>query len=173
MRYLAIDLGDKRTGLALGDDGMRIASPLDLVEVPLALDGGAQLIARRVREIDDVFGNGPGELILGLPLHASGEESARSKLTRAFADRLAAESGRTVHLFDERRSSLAADQRLARSGLTHKQKKLRRDAIAAAAVLQAYLDQAAPAMEPIDLEAEQSTGPDDSCLSDPTQGGAP
>ncbi|MAY75599.1 MAG: Holliday junction resolvase RuvX [Phycisphaerae bacterium] len=155
MRYLAIDLGDKRTGLALGDDVTRLTSPLDLLEVPLARNGGEDLIAALVRAIDEALGRDKGELVMGLPLHANGEESPRAKLTREFAKRLESRTGRVVRLFDERRTSIAADSRLARSGLTHKQKKLRRDAIAAAAILESFLA-ASDAMEPIEDEPEQS-----------------
>lgn len=69
-----------------------------------------------------------------------GSEGQRAKLVRAWADRIAARTGWPVELFDERLTSSAADAKMARSGLTHKQKKERRDAIAAAAILQGFLD---------------------------------
>ncbi|MEM7623046.1 MAG: Holliday junction resolvase RuvX [Planctomycetota bacterium] len=152
MRYLAIDLGDKRTGLALGDDDTGIASPAGLIETPLKHAAGETLLAALYDAVDEHLGEATssldrtesaqvtGELVLGLPINADGTESPRSKLTRAFAVRLAARTQRRVHLFDERRSSMDADTRMARSGLTHKQKKQRRDAIAAAAILRRFLD---------------------------------
>lgn len=69
-----------------------------------------------------------------------GSEGPRAKRSREFAMRLQAKSGRTVLFQDERLTTAAADWSLAGTGLTHKQKKNRRDAIAAAAMLQSFLD---------------------------------
>jgi putative Holliday junction resolvase len=69
-----------------------------------------------------------------------GTEGPRARLTRAFGDSIAEQGGRKVHFHDERLTSAAADWSMAMSGLTHKQKKARRDALAAAAMLQGFLD---------------------------------
>ena len=140
MRYIGVDLGDKRTGLALGDDVTRLASPAGLIEVSIDERDGETLLDALARAFDDLVGRAPATLVVGLPINIDGTEGPRAKLTRAFADRLAARTGNPIELHDERRTSLAADERLARTGLTHKQKKLRRDAIAAAAMLQGFLD---------------------------------
>lgn len=139
MRFLAIDLGDKRTGLALGDDATGIASPLGLIEVPIDRRGGEDLldaiVARARQEL------GPGDAVLiGMPLNMDGTEGPRAKMVRAFAVRLAGRLGRAVLLADERRTSDAADERMARTGLTRGQKKARRDAIAAAEILRGVLE---------------------------------
>ena len=139
MRYLAIDLGDKRTGLALGDAVMKIASPVGVLDTPLDRRGGDDLLDAIARACDEHLGAG-GELVVGLPLNMDGSEGPRSKLVRAFAGRVSERTSRAVHLQDERRTSLRADERMARSGLTHGQKKARRDAIAAAGFLQDFLD---------------------------------
>lgn len=145
MRYLAIDLGDRRTGLAVGDDVLRLAAPAGLVDVPIDRDAGAALLAALARHADDHLGPGSGELVVGLPVNMDGTEGPRAALVRAYAPRIATATGRAVWLVDERRTSAAADERMARSGLTHKQKKLRRDAIAAAAVLERFLTDPAQA----------------------------
>lgn len=141
MRYLAIDLGDKRTGLALGDDVTRIASPLDVLEVPLARRDGADLLTALAKTLGSELGppGSGGQVVVGLPLNMDGTEGPRAKLVRAFADRLAAATGHTVHLHDERLTSIEADEGMARTGLTHAQKKRRRDALAAAAILRSFL----------------------------------
>ncbi|MEO0476580.1 MAG: RuvX/YqgF family protein, partial [Planctomycetota bacterium] len=59
---------------------------------------------------------------------------------KAFADKLGEATRLPVHLHDERLSSAAADEQMAMSGLTHKQKKARRDALAAANILRGYLE---------------------------------
>lgn len=143
-RLIAIDLGDKRTGLALGDSITRIATPAGLIETPIAERGGDALLDALERAIADLVGASPARLIVGLPINMDGTEGPRAGLVRAFAERLAArfagDHGREIAFHDERRSSMAADERMAQTGLTHKQKKQRRDAIAAAAILQSYLD---------------------------------
>ncbi|MEZ6242019.1 MAG: Holliday junction resolvase RuvX [Phycisphaerales bacterium] len=147
MRYLAIDLGDKRTGLAVGDSLTKIAGPVGILDVPIDRGGGGALLDAIDAACREHLGEDParGELVLGLPLNMDGSEGPRAKLVRAFADRVRARTGRAVHLHDERRSSVRADERMARTGLTHSQKKARRDAIAAAGVLQDFLDALPPA----------------------------
>jgi putative Holliday junction resolvase len=68
-------------------------------------------------------------------------EGPRAKLVREFAVKLASRIDRPIVLVDERRTSMAADASMAQSGLTHKQKKQRRDAIAAAAIARLYLEE--------------------------------
>lgn len=133
MRYLAIDLGHKRTGLAVGDDVLRIASPVAVIE---SADEATRVAAieRAIAE------HGPGALVLGLPLNADGSEGPAAKAARAWAGQLQQRTGLPVHLADERHSSDDADAQMARTGLTRGQKKSRRDALAAAVILQQFLD---------------------------------
>ena len=140
MRLLAIDLGDKRTGIALGDRITMISSPVGCIEIPIDEDHGNRLIDAISQEIREQVGTQPVEILLGLAINMDGTESPRCTITREFGQRLADTLGQDVVLVDERRTSKAADDRMAQTGLTHKQKKARRDAIAAAAILQAYLD---------------------------------
>src|SRR5690606_34893250 len=77
-------------------------------------------------------------LVLGLPLNMDGTLGPAAEKTQAFAETLLEATGLDVYLVDERLSSAAADEAMARSGLTHGQKKARRDALAAAAILRAY-----------------------------------
>lgn len=134
MRYLAIDLGDRRTGLATGDDESGIVSAAGVIELPMKpgdalLDG----LAQAVREQE------PDELVVGMPFNMDGSEGPRAKLVRAFVERLSARVDLPVRYQDERLTSVQADWEMARSGMTHKQKKHRRDALAAAAILRDYL----------------------------------
>jgi putative Holliday junction resolvase len=162
MRFVAIDLGDKRTGLALGDDQTRLATPTGLVEVPLADRAGEALLDALSRELESLVGRAPATLVVGLPLNADGTESARSKLTRAFAERVAARTERPVVFHEERHTTDAAHARMAQTGLTHKQKKNRRDAIAAQVILQRYLDTLPNSDDGTDLwESTGQAGPND------------
>lgn len=138
MRYLCIDLGAKRTGLAVGDDVTRIASPLDVINTSADAER-LRLIARAIDE------HGPDALVLGLPLNMDGTEGPAAKGVRAFAGQLQQRFRLPVHFADERLSSAAADEQMARSGLTHKGKKQRRDALAAAHILHHFLNPPTPA----------------------------
>ncbi|MBY0311260.1 MAG: Holliday junction resolvase RuvX [Phycisphaerales bacterium] len=142
-RFFCIDLGDKRTGLAIGDDQTRICSPLTVLEVPISDRQGEALLEALIRAMHDQFSpHAAVEIVFGLPLNMDdASEGPRSKLVRTFADRFLAKLNppRPVHFQDERLSSVDADWQMSQSGLTHKQKKHRRDALAAAAILRDYL----------------------------------
>lgn len=135
MRYLAIDLGGRRTGLAVGDDRTRTVSPAGVIEQPQ----GEQLI-RAIRKAMGEYQ--PGAIVVGLPLKMDGSEGDAAKQVRAFAEKISHETHLPVHFQDERLTSFAADASMARSGRTHKQKKQIRDAIAAVEILRDFLDAA-------------------------------
>ncbi|MBM4109228.1 MAG: Holliday junction resolvase RuvX [Phycisphaerae bacterium] len=142
MRYLAIDLGDKRTGVALGDSQTRVVTPVDTVEVDIGIQGGNALVEALARIVDAQLGErgrGPGELVIGLPLNMDGSEGPRAKHLRAFAERLARRTMRKVTFQDERLTTAAADWAMAGSGLTRGKKKELRDALAAAEILKDFL----------------------------------
>jgi putative Holliday junction resolvase len=154
MRYLAIDLGDKRTGTAVGDDVTRIVTPLEVI----ATSSPAERDRRLGRLIAE---HGPDALVVGLPLDrregkggvrngkvrgpqptASGLQSAEgpaAQKARAFAEHLARTFHLKVHLVDEGLTSFAAEEQLSRTGLTHAGKKGRRDALAAGVILRDFL----------------------------------
>jgi len=133
MRYLAIDPGSKRTGLAVGDDTTGVATPVGVIKA-----GSDQ---ERLRLIGEAIGSHePDALVLGLPLNLDGTESPGSREARAMGVALERVYGLAVHLVDERLSSYAADEQMSQSGLTHKGKKRRRDALAAAVILRTFLE---------------------------------
>lgn len=132
LRYLAIDLGTKRTGLASGDDLLGQVGPIGVIEAA----NDAQLMEKLLEAIDEY---GPDELVIGMPLNMDGTAGPAAKRAQQIAARLTERTGLTVHAVDERLSSYAADQTMSRSGLTHKRKKARRDALAAVVILQDFL----------------------------------
>lgn len=133
MRYLAIDLGAKRTGIAAGDDLLRIVQPVEVLMVP----NGPALMTALVKAVDR---HGPDAIVIGLPIHMDGREGQASLEVREFGAALATRVKLPVHFADERLSSFEADERMARTGRTHKEKKELRDALAACAILEAFLD---------------------------------
>jgi len=139
MRYLGADLGDKRTGIAIGDTDPPIVSPLRTIEHPL--NPGNQLLDELAKLVDE---HKPDALVVGLPLNMDETEGPQAKKVRAFAQRLAHRVNLPIHFQDERLTSDAADWEMARSGLTRGQKKARRDALAAAAFLRDFLASQTP-----------------------------
>jgi putative Holliday junction resolvase len=132
MRYLAIDPGEKRTGLAVGDDRTGIVSPLAIITTTARHE-----LLRQIAKA--VTAHAPDALVLGIALNMDGSKGPAAKKTRQLAGELAVHLGLKVHLFDERLTSYAAEGKLNQSGLTHQGKKKRRDALAAATLLEDFL----------------------------------
>jgi putative Holliday junction resolvase len=145
MRTLAIDLGTKRVGLALSDEGGRFATPLDVLEISSPQQAVDQILPILAREVVE-------QILVGLPLNMDDSIGPQARATLAWAKDLSARSNLQVIFVDERLSSFAAEQSLIdrkRGGekITRKQKKQRLDAIAAAGFLQAFLDGRLKALE--------------------------
>lgn len=135
MRYLAIDYGLKRLGLAICDAEEMIVSPL------CQLAGGKNCTAKTVEEIKTVIETYQVEaLVVGLPLNMDGSEGEQAKQTRKFAEQLGQAVGVAIDFQDERLSSAAADELLADSGLSAKKRKEKRDMLAACDILQEFLN---------------------------------
>lgn len=160
MRYVALDLGDRRTGLAVGDSETRVVTPLTVIEIGVLVAGGDALLGAIAREVEAQLGlarqatsagkrlNSPGELVVGLPWNMDGTLGPRAKIVQAFARRVEHRTGRKVHFQDERLTTADADWSMAKSGMTHQQKKERRDALAAAAILKDFLAAQSPPPQP-------------------------
>jgi len=132
MRYLAIDHGDKRTGLAICDPAETIASPLAVIE-------GQKNLLKKITDI--VTSENVEAIVLGLPLNMDDSLGFRAKLVLQFAEQLKACLNIPVHLQDERLTTFEAEGKLAPAEFTRKKKKKRLDAIAAAEILEAFLKQ--------------------------------
>jgi putative Holliday junction resolvase len=107
-RILGIDLGAKRIGLAVADAGIGIARPLATVNRARTLDADAASIGHVCRE------QGVDELVVGLPVEASGVEGVMAAGARAWAAAMGDRLGLPVSLRDERLSSFEAERRLGR-----------------------------------------------------------
>jgi|TARA_Y100000294_G_C8368200_1_gene261598 putative Holliday junction resolvase len=132
MRYLAVDLGDKRTGIAVGDDELKMAQPVCVLDIPI----GDQLIEGIIKIISEQAAD---EIVIGLPLNMDGSLGSRAETTKTFAKNLKVSTNMQIHFQDERLTSSAAEEKLSGSGKTHKQKKKMRDALAAAEILSDFL----------------------------------
>jgi putative Holliday junction resolvase len=132
-RLLGVDPGTVRIGLAISDRDRRLASPLDTYRRRTA-EQDAKYFQALVKQEEIVA------IVVGLPLHTDGREGAKAAEARQLGDWLARTTGLAVAYHDERFSTVFAESELWSAGLTHKQRKERRDRVAAQLILQAYLD---------------------------------
>lgn len=131
MRLLAIDHGDKRTGLAICDTSERVVSPLMVAD-------GAENCLKKIQTTVETYR--VGATIIGLPYNMDGTEGPRAKKVRQFAMELKKKVSVPILFFDERLSSFEAEGKLSAMGLTRKGRKKRIDAVAAAAILEGFLE---------------------------------
>jgi putative Holliday junction resolvase len=131
-RYLGVDVGTKRIGLALSEPG-GIVSPLAVLPAGAGADENARAILAAARKY------AAEAIVIGLPLNMDGTEGPQAKLSRTLAEAISRLSPLPVHLHDERLTSHAADRRLIDRDLTRKKKKARQDAVAAQILLESFL----------------------------------
>ena len=136
-RLLGVDFGTVRVGLAITDTDRIIASPLEIRERQGAEKDAA--FFKMLIEREQI-----GGLVVGLPLHTSGREGIKAVEARAFGKWLGEVTGLTVIFADERFSTAFAESALWAAGLTHKKRKVRRDAVAAQVMLQAFIEAGCP-----------------------------
>jgi putative holliday junction resolvase len=122
MRVLALDHGTARIGCALSDPSGTLATPLPTIEPPEP---------RSVAELVDTYG--VERVVVGLPLHLSGEEGSQAELARTFCGELEAMLDVTVETYDERLTTKMAETSR-RAGATAPP-----DSLAAAHLLESYL----------------------------------
>jgi len=139
---VAVDFGTKRIGLAISDPQRTIASPLATYSRQSA-DADATYFCRLVAE------ESIERFVVGLPVHTSGDESWMSFEARRFGKWLGETTGVAIDFFDERYTSLEADQLMAMGKLTRKRRKARRDMLAAQILLSAYLEAAPRGEQPL------------------------
>ena len=132
MRYLAIDYGDKHTGLAVCDAAETIASPFAVIH-------GQKDLLKKITDI--VEAENVEAVVLGLPLNMNDSQGHQAKITFKFADQLKAHLDVPIHFQDERLSTFSAEEKLAAADFTRGKKRKRLDAVAAAEILEAFLEQ--------------------------------
>ncbi len=136
MRMLALDVGDKRIGVAICDPLGILASPLTVIE--RKKDGADfEAISALINEYC------AERLIVGLPRLPNGTLGTQTEKTQTFVDSLAHHINIPIEMYDERFSTDLAEQLLRDAGKNPQQIKKMKDAAAAALILQWYLDQKA------------------------------
>ena len=131
MKYLAIDYGNKRTGLATCDPDETITTPLTMLMT------GRDLL-NKIAEI--IKTENIEAVVIGLPLNMDGSEGFQAKRVRQFAEQLQKQLNITIHFQDERLSTFGAQEKLEQTDLSKKNKSDRLDAAAAAQILQDFLE---------------------------------
>jgi putative Holliday junction resolvase len=142
---LGVDVGAKRLGLALSDASGRLARPWQTIPAGPTPRASAEAVAAVIRQhSDELTGEtaGLGRVVVGFPRRLNGDETDQSKICREFASALGTVTGLEVRLQDERLSSREAEALLARDERDWRERKKKIDAVAAAIILQDYLDHA-------------------------------
>jgi putative Holliday junction resolvase len=134
MRYLGLDIGDRWMGVAVSDPSAMLASPLTII--------------KRTREADDLAAineiirqNEIGRVIIGLPRSLNGSLGPQAEKVQQFADSLKQHIEVPLEYRDERLTTASA-RRLMRQSAGKSRVKTRDDAVAAALILQGFLDEA-------------------------------
>ena len=135
---MALDIGEKRVGIAVSDPDERVASPVCVLPA-----NEVQSQARSFRLLLEDWE--PELLLCGLPFTLKGEEGPQAVRIRAFAEELAGATGIPIEFADERLSSAEAKRSLREKGLSEKAMRGKVDMIAASLFLQAWLDARRPA----------------------------
>jgi putative holliday junction resolvase len=130
MRYLAIDYGDKRTGIAVCDATETIVTPLKVLQT----DGG--LVRQILKIVEDEAAEA---LVIGLPLNMDGTEGSQAAMVRDFASQMSLKTGLKIYFHDERLTSFEAEDILGPAQMGWRKRKKILDAVAAAVILKSYL----------------------------------
>jgi putative Holliday junction resolvase len=131
-RVLGIDVGSVRIGLALSDETCTLASPLATVP-----NDPRTLWARLAREMED---QQVARVVIGLPRRLDGTEGEAAESARRFAIEMERRTGAAIELWDERFTTTIAERSLIESGVRRRRRREVIDAVAAAVLLQSWLD---------------------------------
>lgn len=138
MRAMGVDLGTVRIGLALTDPSRSIASPHDTLPAgDVSADDWHHRIATTLAGVAAEVG--ADAIVIGLPRALSGKDTAGAASARKVADALRGVTDASVHLWDERLSSVEAERMLIGAGRRRAQRRTARDRVAAAIILQSWL----------------------------------
>ncbi len=132
-KYLGVDYGDKRTGLAECDASGLIASGIFTIS-----EGGMNKTAIRVAR--EAEARGCVKIIVGLPRNMDGSEGPRVEVVRAFVELLREHTALSIDFYDERMSTMAAYRFLGESGTFGKRRREVVDTLSAEIILQGYID---------------------------------
>lgn len=131
-RILALDVGERRIGVALSDLSRTLATPyitIHATPVPIFFKKLSQIITQ-----EDVC-----QIVVGLPISLNGQEGPQAQRIRAFIETLTTQVTLPIATCDERYTSAEAERIMIEAGLRPEQRKARIDEVAASIILQDYL----------------------------------
>lgn len=136
MRIMGLDFGDKTVGVAISDELLITAQPVTAVERERSnkLRKTYQKLEELIKEYE------VEKIVIGKPLNMNGTEGTRVELTREFSAELSRRTGLEIIEVDERLTTVEADRILEETGVASSGRKQHIDKMAAAIILQTYLD---------------------------------
>ena len=136
MRILGLDFGSKTVGVAVSDRLLLTAQGVETIE--RKDENKLRKTCARIEELIAEYEI--TEIVLGLPKNMNNTEGERVEKTKAFGEMLERRTGLPVHYWDERLTTVAAEQILIESGVRRENRKAVIDKVAAGLILQGYLD---------------------------------
>jgi putative Holliday junction resolvase len=130
-RILGLDIGERRIGVAVSDELGMIASPVGLIRRESNVPDEVRALVSRYDAV---------QIVAGLPVGLSGREGPQATVVREFTDALAEEIDVPIAYWDERLSTTIAERSLIEGGTRRNNRKHKVDAVAAAVILQGYLE---------------------------------
>lgn len=135
MRYVGLDVGDRRIGVAASDSMGLIANAIgNIVREDDDLDSAIQKTADKILEL------GGEAVVVGLPKNMNGSIGPRAEAVMAFAEALKSKIDVPVHFWDERLTTVEATKMMINAGMRRDKRKKNVDRIAAVLILQGFLD---------------------------------
>ncbi|MBO6260576.1 MAG: Holliday junction resolvase RuvX [Lachnospiraceae bacterium] len=139
MRIMGLDFGSKTVGVAISDALLITAQGREIIRRE-----HASKLRRTLARIEElIVENDVSEIVLGEPLNMDGTAGERVRLTHEFKEMLERRTGLPVHLWDERLTTVAADEYMKEAGIPREKRKDYVDEIAAVFILQGYLNRLA------------------------------
>jgi len=139
MRILGLDFGSKTVGVAVSDPLFLTAQGVEIIR--REKENQLRKTLARIEELIEEYE--VGEIVLGLPMNMNGTEGVRVELTQEFREKLERRTGLPVHMYDERLTTVMADNAMMEAGIRREHRKDYVDRIAAQLILQGYLDRRA------------------------------
>lgn len=136
MRILGLDFGSKTVGVAVSDGLLLTAQGVETIE--RKDENKLRKTCARIEELIAEYEI--TEIVLGLPKNMNNTEGERVEKTKAFGEMLERRTGLPVHYWDERLTTVAAEQILMESGVRRENRKAVIDKVGAGLILQGYLD---------------------------------
>ena len=139
MRIMGLDFGSKTVGVAVSDSLLLTAQGVEIIRRKEENKLRQTLV--RIEEL--IVEYEVQEIVLGLPRNMNATEGERVQLTMEFKEKLERRTGLPVHMWDERLTTVAADNAMMEAGIRRENRKEYVDMIAASLILQGYLDRLA------------------------------